>query len=160
MKVCPPSEFSSVSAKEKGLGLLDSLTQHGIPCTYVLLTQASHLIARSTLVLLGGSALHSDGALYARSGTAVVAMMAKEHRIPVVACVETYKFGERVLLDGIASNELSGEDLFQLPEAGSGIRIKEDSRNGITALPLLCDLTPPSCITAVCTEVSLFVGEG
>jgi translation initiation factor eIF-2B subunit delta len=81
-------------------------------------------------------------------------MMAKEHRIPVVACVETYKFGERVLLDGIASNELSGEDLFQLPEAGSGTRIKEDSRNGITALPLLCDLTPPSCITAVCTEVS------
>ena len=135
-----------------GLGLLQSLTDHGIPCTYVLLTQSSHLIARSNLVLLGGSALHSDGALYARSGTAMVAMIAKEHRIPVVACVETYKFGERVLLDGIATNELSDiGEVFELP---CGKSIKEDLRGKITSLPLLYDLTPPQFITAVCTEVS------
>ena len=82
----------------------------------------------------------------------MVAMIAKEHRIPVVACVETYKFGERVLLDGIATNELSfvGE-VFELP-CSKGI--KEDLRGRITSLPLLYDLTPPQLITAVCTEVS------
>lgn len=85
----------------------------------------------------------------------MVAMMAKEHRIPVVACVETYKFGERVLLDGIATNELSQTgDLFELPQC-SGRVIKEELRAGITSLPLLYDLTPPQFITAVCTEVSL-----
>jgi len=79
-------------------------------------------------------------------------MIAKEHRIPVVACVETYKFGERVLLDGIANNELSQiGGVFDLPQ-GKGI--KEELRGGITSLPLLYDLTPPHLITAVCTEVS------
>jgi translation initiation factor eIF-2B subunit delta len=85
----------------------------------------------------------------------MVAMIAKEHRIPVVACVETYKFGERVLLDGIATNELSSvEGVFDLP-CGKGV--KEELRGGITSLPLLYDLTPPQFITAVCTEVSYVV---
>lgn len=82
-------------------------------------------------------------------------MMAKEYRIPVVVCVETYKFGERVVLDGIANNELSvAEDVFKLSQVGC--EIKEELREGITSLPLLYDLTPPQCITAVCTEVSCF----
>jgi len=85
----------------------------------------------------------------------MVAMIAKEHRIPVVACVETYKFGERVLLDGIATNELSDiGEVFELP---CGKSIKEDLRGKITSLPLLYDLTPPQFITAVCTEVSSFL---
>ena len=82
--------------------------------------------------------------------------MAKEYRIPVVVCVETYKFGERVVLDGIANNELSvAEDVFKLQQVGC--EIKEELREGITSLPLLYDLTPPQCITAVCTEVSYFL---
>jgi translation initiation factor eIF-2B subunit delta len=84
----------------------------------------------------------------------MVAMIAKEHRIPVVACVETYKFGERVQLDGLANNELGiGGDVYTLP-GGAGKEIKEELRGGITPLCLLYDLTPPECITAVCTEVS------
>jgi translation initiation factor eIF-2B subunit delta len=87
----------------------------------------------------------------------MVAMIAKEHRIPVVACVETYKFGERVQLDGVANNELGiGEDVYNLP---NGKGIKEDLRSGITPLCLLYDLTPPDCITAVCTEVSWICAE-
>lgn len=35
-------------------------------------------------------------------------MLAKENRIPVVAACETYKFGERVLLDAVTGNELGG----------------------------------------------------
>jgi translation initiation factor eIF-2B subunit delta len=57
-------------------------------------------------VLLGTAALFSDGSLYSRAGTAAVAMLAKENRIPVVAACETYKFGERVLLDAVTGNEL------------------------------------------------------
>ena len=89
----------------------------------------------------------------------MVAMMAKEHRIPVVACVETYKFGERVQLDGVANNELGiGEELFKIPPKSgrNGVEIKEGLRGGVTPLCLLYDLTPPELITAVCTEVSPF----
>ena len=87
----------------------------------------------------------------------MVAMMAKEHRIPVVACVETYKFGERVQLDGVANNELGvGGDLFKIPikSGRNGVEIKDELRAGVTPLCLLYDLTPPELITAVCTEVS------
>lgn len=67
---------------------------------------------RADLVLLGTAALLSDGSLYSRAGTALVAMLAKESRIPVVACCETYKFGEKVMLDAVTGNEL-GETLFR-----------------------------------------------
>ncbi|KAK4683479.1 translation initiation factor eIF-2B subunit delta, partial [Tremellales sp. Uapishka_1] len=136
----------------EGRALLTSLTSAGLSCTYLLLPLLPSILPRASLVLLGASALHSDGALYSRAGTALVAMMAKEHRVPVVACVETYKFGERVVLDGVASNELGGEDgLWTLP-GSKHLSIEKGGKN-LEVLNLLYDLTPPSLITAVCTEI-------
>ena len=135
--------------------MLESLTAAGVQCTYVLLTQLSAILPRASLVLLGASALHSDGALFARSGTAVVSMLAKEHKVPVVACVETYKFGERVVLDGVASNELGDPDVLRDLPANKALGIKKPSPPALTPLSLMYDLTPPSLITAVCTEVSV-----
>ncbi len=78
-------------------------------------------------------------------------MLAKEHRVPVVACVETYKFGERVVLDGVASNELGDvEGILNVP---GKIKVDENGLGSLTPLSLMYDLTPPSLITAVCTEV-------
>ncbi len=160
-----------------GRALLKSLISQNLPCTYVLLPLLSTLLPRASLVLLGASALHSDGSLYSRAGTALIAMLAKEHRVPVVACVETYKFGEKVVLDAVACNEL-GEvgDLLEIPfgivpgssvRAGSGLGFGERDEDEedfgrkkggkgaeVVAVHLLYDLTPPSLITAVCTEVS------
>ncbi len=134
-----------------GRALLKSLTKASLPCTYILLPLLSTVLSRASLILLGGSALHSDGALYSRSGTALVAMLAKEHRVPVVACVETYKFGERVVLDGVASNELGDvEGILNVP---GKIKVDENGLGSLTPLSLMYDLTPPSLITAVCTEV-------
>lgn len=86
--------------------MLRTLTTHSIPCSYTLLSSLASIIPRASLVLLGTAALFSDGSLYSRAGTAAVAMLAKENRIPVVAACETYKFGERVLLDAVTGNEL------------------------------------------------------
>lgn len=134
-----------------GRTLLQALAAHGIPCQYALLSTLPSVLPRASLVLLGASALHSDGALTGRAGTAIVAMQAKELRVPVVACCETYKFGERVVLDAIAGNEL-GETapLLSLPHS-THLEIKP--LPSLTPLHLLYDLTPPSLITAVCTEV-------
>jgi len=104
-------------------------------------------------VLFGASSLNSDGALHSRAGTAVVAMLAKEHRVPVVACVETFKLSERVGLDDLASNELGPEDeILNIPNARA-LQIPKPIPKALTPLNLLYDLTPPSHITAVCTEV-------
>ena len=105
-------------------------------------------MSRASLVLLGASALHADGALYSRAGTALVATLAKEYRVPVVACVETYKFGERVALDGVGLNELGDpKDVLRVPN------LEEREVEGLNGLVLMYDLTAPELITTVCTEV-------
>ncbi|WVQ95211.1 hypothetical protein IAU59_002305 [Kwoniella sp. CBS 9459] len=153
----------------EGRHLLDALSSAGLQCSYILLPLLSSILPQADLVLLGGSALHSDGALYSRSGTALVAMLAKEHRVPVVACVETYKFGEKVVLDGVATNELGKiDDLLRNPLSANhnsnssnnlsdiaaiAIGSNEKLRQNLTPLHLVYDVTPPSLITAVCTEI-------
>ncbi|WVN86128.1 uncharacterized protein L203_101289 [Cryptococcus depauperatus CBS 7841] len=140
----------------EGKKSLQALTAAGLPCTYTLLSLLSSILPRADLVLLGASALHSDGALYSRAGTAVVALLAKEHRVPVVACVETYKFGEKVVLDGVATNELGDiGNLLELPtnEPYSLSKVGKQLPINLTPLHVVYDVTPPSLITAVCTEI-------
>lgn len=78
----------------------------GIPCTYLLLPSIGAVITEVSIVLVGAHSLHSNGAVYSRAGTALVAMMAKQHSVPVVVCCETYKFSETVQLDSFTKNEL------------------------------------------------------
>lgn len=59
-----------------------------------------------TTVLLGAHSLSANGAVYSRAGTALVAMIAKTHSVPVMVCCETYKFSDGVMLDGFGKNEL------------------------------------------------------
>ncbi|TXT09153.1 hypothetical protein VHUM_02627 [Vanrija humicola] len=153
----PPQSFSVVVIDSRplheGRALLAALTAAGIPSTYTLLPLASTALARADLVLLGASSLNSDGALHSRAGTAVVAMLAKEHRVPVVACVETFKLSERVQLDDLASNELGAADgLLSIPTAHN-LELAKPLPKQLATLSLLYDLTPPQHITAVCTEV-------
>lgn len=88
--------------------MLSKLTSgsNPIPCTYALLPALPSLITEVTTVLLGAHALFSNGAVYSRSGTALVAMMAKGNGVPVMVCCETYKFSDGVMVDGFGKNEL------------------------------------------------------
>lgn len=69
------------------------------------------------MVLVGAHALFSNGAVYSRAGTAMVAMMAKANNVPVVVCCETYKFSEGVMVDGFTRNEL-GKFLSSMTACG------------------------------------------
>lgn len=82
-----------------------------IHCTYALLPALPSLLTEVTMVLVGAHALYSNGAVYSRAGTAMVAMMAKANSVPVVVCCETHKFSEGVMVDGFSKNEL-GESLI------------------------------------------------
>ncbi|RSH83590.1 uncharacterized protein EHS24_007278 [Apiotrichum porosum] len=153
----PPASFSVVVVDSRplheGRTTLATLSAAGIPCMYTLLPLASTALSRASLVLLGGSSLNSDGALHSRAGTAVVAMLAKEHRVPVVACIEAFKLSERVGLDDLASNEVGTPDsLLNIPTARA-LELPKPLPKNLIPLHLLYDLTPPDHITAVCTEV-------
>jgi translation initiation factor eIF-2B subunit delta len=104
-----------------------------------------------TTVLLGAHSLSSNGAVYSRAGTALVAMMAKGNSVPVVVCCETYKFSEGVMLDGFGKNELAPA---RVSKPMKGVKDMSSSSN-LEILNPLYDLTPPTCITVVVTEVGL-----
>ncbi|KAI9637716.1 uncharacterized protein MKK02DRAFT_24331 [Dioszegia hungarica] len=140
----------------EGRNLLEALSAQGIPTTYTLLTSLSPLLSRTSLVLLGASALYANGSLHARAGTALVAMLAKEYRVPVVVAVETYKFTGGVRLDGLGMNEVDVNWMDEdrgtegIVKAGDG---KEGGGANLTRLALTYDLTPAEYITALCTEI-------
>ncbi|KAG6868465.1 hypothetical protein C0993_002440 [Termitomyces sp. T159_Od127] len=137
----------------EGKALLRNLTkvEPPIPCTYALLPALSSLMTEVTTVLLGAHSLSANGAVYSRAGTALVAMIAKTHSVPVMVCCETYKFSDGVMLDGFGKNELAPVR-FSTPPKHSPIL---PATPNLDILNPLYDLTPPSSITAVVTEVGL-----
>lgn len=82
------------------------LAEAGIQCTYVLLPALGSIIEEVSTVMLGAHSVQMNGAVYSRAGTALVAMIAKAHSVPVLVCCETYKFSEAVYLDSFNKNEL------------------------------------------------------
>ena len=97
-----PIKHSSCPGKE----LLSRLSSAGISCTYLLLPAIASIITEVSTVVVGAHSIHSNGAVFSRAGTALVAMMAKQHSVPVVVCCETYKFSDGVQLDSFTKNEL------------------------------------------------------
>ncbi|CAI9110001.1 OLC1v1009953C2 [Oldenlandia corymbosa var. corymbosa] len=92
--------------KLEGKLLLRRLVGKGISCTYTHINAVSYIMHEATRVFLGASSVLSNGTVYSRVGTACVAMVAHQFRVPVLICCEAYKFHERVQLDSICSNEL------------------------------------------------------
>jgi translation initiation factor eIF-2B subunit delta len=133
----------------EGKGLLTTLTSTNppIPCTYTLLSAISSVMTEVTTVLVGAHSICANGAVYSRAGTALVAMIAKNHNVPVVVCCETYKFSESIVLDAFGKNELLA------PKRGNPT--SPASVPSLEVLNPLYDITPPKCITAVVTEVGL-----
>ncbi|CCU98611.1 unnamed protein product [Malassezia sympodialis ATCC 42132] len=146
----------------EGRQLAERLLEEGIPTTYGLLTSLSTLAPRATLVLLGTSSLLSNGAPYARSGTAMCAMMAHGFHIPVIICCETYKFSDRIQLDSFVVNEagqssdlLSQEDdTLQTPSVLL-TRAECSAQSRLKVVQLLHDVTPPRYVSAIASEVGL-----
>ncbi|KAH9050015.1 eukaryotic translation initiation factor 2B delta subunit [Lactarius hengduanensis] len=138
----------------EGKRLLSVLAAASIPCTYLLLPALSAVISEVSIVLIGAHSIHSNGAVFSRAGTALVAMMAKQHSVPVVVCCETYKFSEGVRLDSFTKNELAppGDPFLSLPSSRS--KTTQNQPN-LEILDPLYDLTPPSSITAVVTEAGV-----
>ncbi|PCH41356.1 eukaryotic translation initiation factor 2B delta subunit [Wolfiporia cocos MD-104 SS10] len=141
----------------EGKRLLSILSSAGIQCTYLLLPALGSVISEVSTVLVGAHSIHSNGSVFSRAGTALVAMMAKQHSVPVVVCCETYKFSEGVQLDSFTKNELApiGDLFSSFPITKPRESLTLQNRSNLEILNPLYDLTPPSCITAVVTEVGV-----
>ncbi|OCK80720.1 nagb/rpia/CoA transferase-like protein [Lepidopterella palustris CBS 459.81] len=156
----------------EGKRLAKTLAKHGLQVSYGLISSASHAIKDATKVFLGASAMLSNGRLYSRVGTAIIAMLADERNIPVIVLCESVKFTERVALDSIVGNEVApSEELLSEAERDVLVPLKplnRDPSSDIAAdksdartwwmgeplqmLNLMYDVTPSDYIKLVITE--------
>lgn len=126
----------------EGKNLARALANAGLDVQYSLVHAISHAIKDATKVFLGAHAMTSNGRLYSRVGTALVAMSAKERaggvEVPVIVCCETVKFTDRVALDSIVVNEIADADELvtaQPPQQVTGlvdpeVPAKPDNKKG------------------------------
>ncbi|KAH0555931.1 hypothetical protein GP486_006127 [Trichoglossum hirsutum] len=105
----------------EGRNLARALADHGLEVQYSLTHALSYVIKDVTKVFLGAHAMLSNGRLYSRVGTALVAMTAKDRDVPVIVCCESVKFTDRVNLDSIVTNELAPPDelVLSLPDSST-----------------------------------------
>ncbi|KAI9830476.1 MAG: hypothetical protein M1826_004713 [Phylliscum demangeonii] len=157
----------------EGKNLARSLAARGLEVQYALVQAIAPVVKNATKVFLGAHAMMSNGGLFSRIGTAIVAMMAHDAGVPVIVCCESIKFTERVALDSIVHNELAPPDELvappvdeqwyrpppeERPDGGaethaplSGLAGWHDIP-GLQVLNLMYDVTPPEFIKMVITE--------
>jgi len=134
---------------QEGLNLASSLQALGVEVKYCMLNGLVHNVHEATKVFLGAHAMMSNGRLFSRIGTAIVAMEAKAADIPVLVLCETAKFTERVALDSIVHNEVAPPDELVI---SSGPLENWRKVKGLQLLNLMYDVTPAEYIQIVITE--------
>lgn len=92
----------------EGRKMAKLLRSKGVNVRYCLITSLDTAFNMDVdYVFLGAHSILSNGFLYSRAGTAMIAMSAKRRNIPVLVCCESLKFSQRVQLDSVTYNELA-----------------------------------------------------
>ncbi|KAH9216069.1 hypothetical protein DL95DRAFT_435359 [Leptodontidium sp. 2 PMI_412] len=133
----------------EGKHLAAALATLGLDVKYCLINGLSHNIQDVTKVMLGAHAMMSNGRLFSRVGTALVAMEANEADKPVLVLCETIKFTERVALDSIVHNEIAPADELVIP--GGPLEKWGDVKKLQLCNPMF-DVTPAEYIQMIVTE--------
>ncbi|GMY24432.1 probable translation initiation factor eIF-2B subunit delta [Fagus crenata] len=143
--------------KLEGQLLLRRLVGKGLSCTYANINAISYIMHEVTKVFLGASSVLSNGTVYSRVGTACVAMVAHEFRVPVLVCCEAYKFHERVQLDSICSNELGDPDAISKVPGREDINYLDVCTNSenLQLLNLIYDATPSDYVSMIVTDYGM-----
>ncbi|KAL8938457.1 MAG: hypothetical protein Q9216_003885 [Gyalolechia sp. 2 TL-2023] len=139
----------------EGRNLARALANLGLQVHYALTHTLSHVVQDATKVFLGAHAMMSNGRLYSRIGSAMVAMMAKDSDIPVIVLCESVKFTDKVALDSIAINEIAPPDELGI---ASSVATQEEPPDqwrdapNFQPLNLMYDVTPEEYIHMIITE--------
>jgi len=133
----------------EGQHLAASLVGLGMDVKYCLINGLAHNIQDATKVMLGAHAMMSNGRLFSRIGTALVAMEANEADKPVIVLCETIKFTERVALDSIVHNEIAPADELVIP--GGPLENWVEMKRLQFCNPMF-DVTPAEYIQMIITE--------
>ena len=98
---------------DTGKDTCKKLLNAGIACSFIMTHAVPYLIKEATKIIVGASAVMTNGDIMGRVGTALICMAAHDNRIPVVALCESYKFADGLVrLDSFVWNELGDPDLL------------------------------------------------
>jgi len=136
----------------EGKNLARALADLGLDVQYSLTHAIGHAIKDATKVFLGAHAMMSNGRLYSRVGTAIVAMMASEIDVPVIVCCESVKFTDKVALDSIVTNEVAPPDELIPSDVSPSPLFRWRDAPNLQLLNIMYDVTPAECIKMVITE--------
>jgi translation initiation factor eIF-2B subunit delta len=149
----------------EGRRMVQALRQAGLEhVTYIYYHSLTYVMPTVTKVLLGASALMSNGSVLGRIGTAGIALAAKAHQVPVLVCCESYKISNRVQLESITHNELGPAFALFVHDDGNDNeneeRKREDhkmasSSSSLQVLNLMYDLTHSELVSGVITEMGI-----
>ena len=117
----------------------------GIPVTYMANKGGLDVIMKdATHFMLGAEAVFSNGAVYARSGTGSVAMLAEELGVVVVALCEGINFTDRMAINSITYNEID-------PDTTDGYRLMFDASlpQYVEMIVTEFGITPPASALAI-----------
>uniref|UniRef100_A0A914C7M0 Translation initiation factor eIF2B subunit delta n=1 Tax=Acrobeloides nanus TaxID=290746 RepID=A0A914C7M0_9BILA len=129
------------SSQQQGKKLLDSLCARKVPCTYGLMNSLGYFVSKCNTVLLGCSAILSNGHVVANRGSGLVALTAQAQNIPILVAAKTYKFVDKVRTFEKSSTYMS---TTMMPE-----QLETIPDDLITALVTEMRFIPPSSAPAV-----------
>jgi len=143
--------------RHEGKKLMKRLVCAGLSVTYCLLNAIGSVVKEANMVFLGAASILSNGSLFSRVGTSMIAITARHFNIPVLVLCETYKFSERIKIDSICYNSLGDPDDLVCAEKiykewGNDLSDWQNIGN-LKILNLNYDVTPPSNISMVITEM-------
>ncbi|KAL3990238.1 Initiation factor 2 subunit family protein [Acanthocheilonema viteae] len=134
--------------EHKGRQLVKTLCARKIQCSYGMISSVGYLMKKCDMVLLGCSAILSNGFVVAERGTSQIALVASASNIPVLIAAQTCKFVDRVQSFSHGIHEVS---------ALIGERNEVVAADLITALVTELRILPPSSAPAVLKAKQLAV---
>ncbi|XP_050343122.1 translation initiation factor eIF-2B subunit delta [Nymphalis io] len=135
--------------------MLRRLLARGVRCSYADISALNYLMRDVNKVLVGAASLLANGAVLAPAGTLQAALAARAHNVPLLVACETHKFADTVQTDAFVHNEIGDpDDLIDKNDENSPLKDWRTNPN-LSLLNLMYDVTPPSLVTAVVTELAI-----
>lgn len=104
--------------------LAEVLSNTGIDLVFCQLNSLPLVGRKISKVLFGGTSMMNNGYLLSKAGTASIACWAKSKMVPVIVCIESFKFSTKAVVHSLVTSEIKdGED---------GVKSKLNNKYDIT----------------------------
>ena len=120
------------------------LSSAGVDVTLIVDSAVKYIMKEIDLVMVGADAVATDGSLYNKIGTATIATVANDMKIPFYSATQIYKFDPLTKFGKMTEIEMRSEKEV-LPKKIKGVKVINPA----------FDITPPNYIRAYITEIGI-----